>query len=131
MDMNIDYEERILREDLISLYLQFLEAKGQDVTLVRNQFDDLKKSLERLVKDDRINVKGFYDAMVDLFNNPSDWERNMKDLTDLNRSCEVLLNSVLSYSTLFGTEPIALFKTTAYSLILFNVIANSLIINYT
>ena len=131
MDVNIDYEERILREDLISLYLQFLEAKGQDVTLVRNQFNDLKKSLERLVKDDQINVKGFYDAMVDLFNNPSDWERNMKDLTDLNRSCEVLLNSVLSYSNLFGTEPIALFKTTAYSLILFNVIANSLIINYT
>lgn len=130
MDIDIDYEEMVIREDLIYTYIRILEAQGEDIKLIQKQFDDLKNSFRHLVKDSKININNFYDEMVKSFNNPSNWNKTMNGLKQLNHSCEILRNSVLSYSDVFRNKAAPLFKATVYSLILCNVVSKSLIIQY-
>ena len=125
-----DYFDRKIVDDKSVDEFFRVVAKDDDIQMMKEEFESLKKSITYLVGTCDIDIKTFYDKVIDLFNEPINYYKVMEGLCEIDRICGVLRTSISKYFSRFKYKDFNLYLAARYGIIYCDVLVKSLITDY-
>ena len=121
------FDRKIVDDKSINKFFEIVVAEDNEIRQMKQEFESLKKSITYLVGTCDIDIKTFYDKVINLFNEPINYYKVMEGLCEIDRICTILRDSISKFYSQFKDKDYNLYIAARYAILYCDVLVKSLI----